>query len=89
MNPMSSERDPSEGIWSPEREALEIESIQTASRIQHGYSAHLCSECGKPVPALEEWEQPVEGGAGLARGHRSCIETNWGPMVGGEVAGED
>ena len=43
----------------------------------------LCVECGQPVSTAEEWEQPVEGGAGVARGHRACIEAQWGPYVEG------
>jgi hypothetical protein len=38
-----------------------------------------CCECGEPTPPWEEWIQVVEGGAGLAVGHRGCIEAEWGP----------
>lgn len=38
-----------------------------------------CDECGVPVPILEQWQQVVEGGAAIAKGHRACIEGQWGP----------
>jgi len=44
-----------------------------------------CDECGETVPPLELWQQPVEGGAGMAYGHRSCIEAEWGPDSGREA----
>ncbi len=38
-----------------------------------------CDECGEPVNVLEQWQQVVEGGAAIAKGHQSCIEAEWGP----------
>ena len=43
---------------------------------------HTCDECGESVPPQEMWQQPVEGGAGMAYGHRACIEAEWGPEYG-------
>ena len=43
-----------------------------------------CDECGEPVPYLEQYQQVVEGGSGLAKGHRHCIEEAWGPAGAGD-----
>lgn len=40
--------------------------------------------CGEPVPLDELWQQTVEGGTVFARGHRPCIEDEWGPVPGSE-----
>ena len=55
----------------------EVESIQRVTR--KTAPGGRCNECHQPYRRDEEYTQVVEGGAGIARGHRECIEAAWGP----------